>query len=120
MRVALIYSDAVVLKILSEVFAGEGYEVDSFDTGEAAIPTLMTGSFNAAVCGVHLSDMTAEQLLVRSIPLSHPALAARYIFIDNAPNDASLAAFLYGRRRVSLPAHLMEIFDHIDAINALC
>lgn len=120
MRVALIYPDTVVLKILAEVFSGEGYEVDSFDTGAAAIPTLLAGGFNAAICGVHLPDMTAEQLLVQAIPLAHPALAARYVFLDNAPNDASLAAFLYGRRRVSLPVHLTEILAHIDAINALC
>lgn len=115
MRIALIFNDPIATKVLSEVLASEGHQVEGFLDGKSALSHVVAGLFDVIVCGTLLPDLRISELLA-----AYPRAATRFIFIDNTGGDPLATALLAGLRVVSLPIWLQDVLGHIDQIDALC
>ncbi len=68
-RILIVDDDADVLELIELALAGQGYDVDSVESGRAALEQLAQHTYDLIVCDLHMPD--------RDAPAVYRALARR-------------------------------------------
>src|SRR5688500_10172768 len=77
-RIGLVEDDPIMGESIAHRLDLEGYRVDWWQTGEAALRGVQTGAPDLLVCDIRLPDINGEALFDKVIP-DHPGLPVLFI-----------------------------------------
>ena len=86
-RLLIVEDEATIRDILGRFLRRQGYQVETADSGEAALPLLERQRFAAMFCDIHMPGMNGLDLVPKALALD-PALA---VIMVTALNDAHTA-----------------------------
>ena len=77
-RIGLVEDDPIMGESIAHRLDLEGYRVDWWQTGEAALRAVQTGAPDLLICDIRLPDINGEALFDRMMP-KHPGMPVLFI-----------------------------------------
>ena len=92
-RVLVVDDEADVRETLADILEGDGYLVDSVESGRAAIERLRGNDYSVVLCDLRMADIDG-MAFYHHVKASAPALAERTILVTGDILNARINAFL--------------------------
>ena len=111
-KILMVDDDEHICRVMSLILEGEGFEVESANTGEEALKKSKAKVYDAAILDVRLPDIEGTKLL-KSMRESHPKMVK--IMLTGYPNLQNAVDSL----NFGADAYLMKPPNPDDVINSL-
>jgi len=92
-RILVVDDEPTNLQYLSDVFTGEGHEVETVDNGGDALEMIEKGSYDLILADIKMPGMSGMELYKR-VKKAFPSLAGRVVFITGDVMGADTMDFL--------------------------
>ncbi len=114
-RIAVVDDDAAILDALTLGLEGEGWEVQTYSSGEEFLRSLPGTPIDCLILDPHLPDLTGAEV-ARSVAIGH--LRIPIIGLTARPNSPATTEVMRAGARVMLtkPATLEKLVEEIQAV----
>ena len=116
-RILVVDDEPATLQLLSQILAGEGYEVETVDNATDALERIKLGRYSLIVLDIKLPGMSGLELY-KSIQEIAQSLARRVIFITGDVMGTDTKGFLYKTKApyISKPFNIEQLKKDIHRI----
>lgn len=111
--ILVVDDDKSILGSFKIILEAEGYDVDTAETGRAAIERSKTGYYNLTLLDIKLPDMDGTKLLTKlhnNVPKMMKVMVTGHASLDNAVISLNLGADAYVTKPVN-PEDLLKVVD---------